>query len=81
LEGLKEKRGYCKLKEEALDGNQRRTSAGRGDGLVRQCYDGKDKGSRFSLKGSLLLDNSVTSQMTAIFVTRFDAALRIGSCI
>jgi len=38
LEALEEMRGYSKLKGEALDCNMRKTRAGRGCGLVRQCY-------------------------------------------
>jgi len=34
LDGLKEKRGYCKLKEEALDRTVWRTGFGRGYGPV-----------------------------------------------
>jgi hypothetical protein len=34
LDGLKEKRGYCKLKEEAQDRTQWRTRCGRGYGLL-----------------------------------------------
>jgi hypothetical protein len=34
LDNLKETRGYCKLKEEALDHNLRRTRFGRGYGTV-----------------------------------------------
>jgi hypothetical protein len=37
LDDLKEKRGYCKLKEEALDRSQWRSRFGRGYGpVVRQ---------------------------------------------
>jgi hypothetical protein len=34
LDDLKEKRGYCKLKEEALDRTIRRTRFGRGYGTL-----------------------------------------------
>jgi hypothetical protein len=36
LDDFKEKQGYCKLKEEALDRLMRRTHFGRSYGLVRQ---------------------------------------------
>ena len=40
LDDLKEKRGYCKLKEEALDRNLCRTRFGRGCGpVVRQTME------------------------------------------
>jgi len=40
LDNVKEKRGYCKLKEEAIDRTVRRTGFGRGCGpVVRQTTE------------------------------------------
>ena len=39
LDELKEKRGHCKLKEEALDRTVWRTRFGMGDGLVRRTVE------------------------------------------
>jgi hypothetical protein len=39
LDDLKENRGYCKLKEEALDHTLWRTGSGRSYGLVRQTKE------------------------------------------
>jgi len=36
---LRKSRGYCKLKEEALDRNLWRSRVGRVYGVVRECYD------------------------------------------
>jgi hypothetical protein len=72
LDGLKQKRkGYCKLKEEALDCTVWRTGLGRGYGpVVRQKKEGK--GSRCKSIAALILKFGLRWEWSAACPGRLD---------